>query len=249
MSEYFRAATNCDIDTAKLAPLPVDLVEVRRQQFMHEKLVSQAIQTQLLLLKDGPAVDKKFPGLVQSAGKVPPEYEPPGGVNLKVDPSLRRPGAHQLQKALEARVAKAEELAKKEMENVLEQEMMEQALRHKRKEVEASQNARRAAAASLVPGQAAVAIMSDEAGVSASVAAGLQAAFAPKEEVIVDPLVKESFARKTLHPVDVLHQRVAAEIRRELSEFEHRQVRTFMATRLRNQVANGELGSDGYMKS
>ena len=52
MAEFFRAATNCDPEVAKASPLPIDTFEVKRQQFIHEKLVSQAVQTQLLLKRE-----------------------------------------------------------------------------------------------------------------------------------------------------------------------------------------------------
>ena len=127
MAEYFRAAANCDIDSARLAPLLVDTVDVRRGQFLHERLVEQALQTQLLLHGLG-----GFPGIVRTAGAVAPAYVRPGGVDTAVDPALRKKGPHTLHRELVARVAGVEAATQRVLADVLAAEAEERARREQR---------------------------------------------------------------------------------------------------------------------
>jgi hypothetical protein len=218
MTEYLKAATVCDVTVARRSPLPIDAAEVRRQQVMHEKLVEQAVQTRLLL--DGL---ERFPGIVQSAGAVVPRYAPPGALHTDVDPAERRKGPCALQRELEQRIAGVERDAAAALAAVIERERVERALGEKRRAVEASRDARRAAVD-------AEAVATEERRRADALNAA--AAAVGRAETQLDPLAP-GWARRRVHPVDVLHQRIAAEIRRELSEFDHRQATLFLSTRLR----------------
>ena len=108
MSEFFRAATKCDVAAANKAPMYINRVGILEEDFKHQQLIDEVLKTKLVLEE----VDKTF--RVSSAGdetahySTAPTYSPPGRIATSVDPALRQIGATALKRRVEQRVHESE---------------------------------------------------------------------------------------------------------------------------------------------
>lgn len=208
MSEFFKAATKCDVSMAREAPMYIDQTGVMEELYRHERLVEQTLKTKLLLdeLDEEEAsvsrksIDEKDVDALVGSGHTVESgsyREPPMSVSAQdKHPQERNPGSRAIHKSVESRM----NIWRKE----LEIKTASIGLREKdeRSQAKAEEESRRRDA---------------ERELNALIATRqLTAHEAQREARRI--MIERAKLGDRVHPIDVLQKRIAADLLDEMEE-------------------------------
>jgi hypothetical protein len=200
MSEFFKAAAQCDLTVLDQAPMYVDPKVIYAEKMKHEELVQQTLKTKQLLAvldredDEQEAGNTRSPTAAALSSSAPsPSYHVPPAVDLKTDPKDRMLGS----------VAQHKRLSEKL--NIFRQNLETAHAVVKGKEQEEQSSAKQRADYEQRMG---------ERELNALIVAKQLAAREAEAQKLREREMAERANRKA-HPIDVLHHQIALELTTE----------------------------------
>ena len=209
MSEFFKAATRCDPSAADKAPIYVDRSAIMEEQFRAQRLVDQTMRTELLLREieaehaaaaveaamreaEGDSFSQHHGG----GGSSAPAYRAPPQCTGHLNPSERHLGSRAIERSMNERANLWRQQLSDSRAAVAVQEGREaehegRQCVHRQKEAERELNA---------------------------LVVARQIAARESEMTRTRGVESAEMTKRRVHPIDVLHQRIAAELERDIAD-------------------------------